>query len=209
MSVIKQSLICVLIAAYLCACTSIPKHVSAPQDDHVRPEDRAAGVGMGGVAGAGAGAYLGVMSGAGVAAPMLLPIFIGAGVVIGGVVGGLDPHLLGIGGHPGGHNQGYNQKEYKVSHILVGTEDESKVIAIELKQGKDFGTIAKEKSIDSGSSQNGGELGWGYIDIYPKPFADAVLNLKKGEISDPVQTKSGWHIIKLEDTRGDYLSPGH
>ena len=129
-------------------------------------------------------------------------------MVIGGVVGGLDPHLVGIEGHNRGHNQGYNQKEYKISHILVGTEDEAKVIATELKQGKDFGKIAKEKSIDSGSSQNAGDLGWGYIDIYPKSFADAVLNLKKGEISEPVQTKSGWHIIKLEDTRGDNLPPG-
>ena len=132
--------------------------------------------------------------------PGLYPISIGLGVVIGGVAGGLDPHLFDVGG--------YNQREYKLSHILVGTEDEAKAIAADLKQGKDFGTIAKEKSIDSGSSENSGELGWGNIDTYPKPFAEAVSNLRKGEISDPVQTKSGWHIIKLEDIRNDKLSPG-
>lgn len=91
--------------------------------------------------------------------------------------------------------------EYKIAHILVGSEDEAMSILPLLKQGNDFGTLAKEKSMDAGSGQIGGELGWTFLDIYPKSFAEAVLSLKKGEISKPVQTKYGWHIIKLENFR--------
>jgi hypothetical protein len=198
MSIIKRGLIYVVIAAHLCACSPIPVHVSAPQDDHVEPGDRAAGAAKGAVA-AGLGAGVGALKVAGPAAPLLLPIVIGI-VVIGGVVGGLYPHQFGVGEYRQ-HGRGYNQKEYKISHILVGTEDEAKAIAADLKQGKDFGTMAKEKSKDSGSSQNGGELGWFYLDVFSNQFVEAARNLKKGEISKPVQTEFGWHIIKLDDVR--------
>ena len=198
MSIIKQSLICVVIAAYLCACASIPEHVSAPQDDHVRSEDRAADVdkraGPGGAV-APAVAAVAVVAGVAVAAPELLPILAGVAEL---------GHGAGVG-RGSGHIQrgrGYNQKEYKISHILVATEDEAKAIAADLNQGKDFGTMAKEKSKDSGSSQNGGELGWLYLDGVSNQFNEAARNLKKGEISKPVKTEFGWHIIKLDDIRG-------
>jgi parvulin-like peptidyl-prolyl isomerase len=94
-----------------------------------------------------------------------------------------------------------HKREYKVSHILLGTEAEANAIAASLSQGDDFRKLAKEKSIDVGTGQNDGELGWAFLDVYPKTFAEAVLNLKKGETSKPVQTKYGWHIIKLDDLR--------
>jgi peptidyl-prolyl cis-trans isomerase C len=92
-------------------------------------------------------------------------------------------------------------KEYKVAHILVGTEDEAKKIEAQLKKGAKFAKLAKEDSKDPGSKNNGGELGWAVPSNFVQPFGDAVLKLSKGKISEPVQTQYGWHIIKLEDTR--------
>jgi peptidyl-prolyl cis-trans isomerase C len=91
-------------------------------------------------------------------------------------------------------------KEYKLSHILVATEDEAKAIAKRLKKEK-FAKVAKEKTKDPGSKDNGGDLGWTVPSNFVQPFGDAVYKLNKGQISDPVQTQYGWHIIKLEDTR--------
>ncbi len=93
-------------------------------------------------------------------------------------------------------------KEYKLSHILVETEDDAKKVAADLKKkGAKFGTIAKSKSKDPGSKDKGGDLDWSVPSGYVQPFAEAILKLKKGEVSSPVQTQFGWHIIKLEDTR--------
>lgn len=91
--------------------------------------------------------------------------------------------------------------EYDAAHILVATEDEAKAIAAEAaKPGADFGKLAEEKSTDN-SAANKGDLGWFTPDQMVKPFADAVSALKKGEISAPVQSQFGWHVIKLLDTR--------
>ena len=92
-------------------------------------------------------------------------------------------------------------KEYKLSHILVGTEDEAKKAAAEVKKGAKFAKVAKAKSMDPGSKDNGGDLGWAVPSNFVQPFGDAVLKLNKGQVSAPVQTQYGWHIIKLEDTR--------
>jgi len=92
--------------------------------------------------------------------------------------------------------------EYKVAHILVASENEARAIATELKKGRRFDKIAKEKSRDPGSSDQGGDLGWAAPHNFVKPFGDAIQTLAKGEISAPVQTQYGWHIIKLEDSRG-------
>jgi peptidyl-prolyl cis-trans isomerase C len=91
-------------------------------------------------------------------------------------------------------------KEYKVSHILVKTEDEAKAVVEQLKNGK-FEDVAIDKSQDPGSSVKGGDLGWASPANFVKPFADALVALGKGKVSDPVQSQFGWHIIKLEDTR--------
>ena len=96
-------------------------------------------------------------------------------------------------------------KEYKVRHILVEKESEAKSIEAKLKKGAKFDKLAESSSKDAGSKGHGGDLGWvpaGNIpNTYVKPFADALMNLTKGQISEPVQTKFGWHIIKLEDVR--------
>ncbi|OIR04252.1 putative parvulin-type peptidyl-prolyl cis-trans isomerase precursor [mine drainage metagenome] len=93
-------------------------------------------------------------------------------------------------------------KEYKLAHILVQTEDEAKKVEAELKKkGAKFAKIAKEHSKDPGSKDNGGDLGWAVPSNFVQPFGEAVVKLNKGEVSAPVQTQYGWHIIKLEDTR--------
>lgn len=91
-------------------------------------------------------------------------------------------------------------KEYKMSHILVATEDEAKAVAKRVKKEK-FAKVAKEKTKDPGSKDNGGNLGWQVPSNFVQPFGEAVAKLNKGQISEPVQTQYGWHIIKLEDTR--------
>ena len=91
--------------------------------------------------------------------------------------------------------------EYQLSHILVDTEDEAKKAEAELKKGAKFAKVAKSVSKDTGSKDKGGDLGWTIPAKFVQPFADAVLKMKKGEVSAPVQTQFGWHIIKLENTR--------
>ena len=92
--------------------------------------------------------------------------------------------------------------EYKVSHILVDKEDDAKAIIADLNKGGDFAKIAKEKSKDPGSKENGGDLDWGPAARYVKPFADAVQSQPKGKISAaPVKTDFGYHIIRVDDVR--------
>ncbi|HHI70109.1 MAG TPA: peptidylprolyl isomerase [Rhodobacteraceae bacterium] len=92
------------------------------------------------------------------------------------------------------------ETEYNASHILVETEDEAKAIKKQLEEGADFAELAKEKSTGP-SGPNGGELGWFSKGMMVKPFEDAVVTMKAGDISDPVQTQFGWHIVKLNETR--------
>jgi peptidyl-prolyl cis-trans isomerase C len=92
-------------------------------------------------------------------------------------------------------------KEYKLSHILVETEEDAKKVAAELKKGAKFSKVAKSKSKDPGSKDNGGDLGWAVPSNFVQPFAEAASKLAKGQVSAPVQTQFGWHVIKLEDTR--------
>lgn len=99
------------------------------------------------------------------------------------------------------------KKEYKTAHILVNTEDEAKAIAAQLKKGGKFDKLAKEKSKDPGSAQHGGDLGWNVPSNFVPPFADAMVSLKKGQVSAPVQSQFGWHIIKLEDVRDLNVPP--
>ncbi|GAB4381803.1 peptidylprolyl isomerase [Albidovulum sp.] len=91
-------------------------------------------------------------------------------------------------------------KEYNASHILVKTEDEARAIIAELEGGADFATLAKEKSTGP-SGPNGGELGWFGPGMMVKPFEDAVVALQPGEISGPVETQFGWHVIRLNEVR--------
>jgi peptidyl-prolyl cis-trans isomerase C len=93
------------------------------------------------------------------------------------------------------------EEEVHARHILVATEDEAKQIEAELKKGADFAALAKEKSKDPSGAQNGGDLGWFTKDQMVPEFADAAFKLDKGQISDPVHTQFGWHVILVEDKR--------
>ncbi|WP_263772365.1 peptidylprolyl isomerase [Propionivibrio soli] len=91
--------------------------------------------------------------------------------------------------------------EYKASHILVASEDEAKSIIEDLKKGTKFDELAK-KSIDPGSKDNGGDLGWASAGNFVKPFSDALTTLEKGKYTEtPVKSEFGYHVIQLEDTR--------
>ena len=100
------------------------------------------------------------------------------------------------------YKKAYGDKEYSARHILVKTESEAKDIIAQLGKGGDFAKIAKEKSLDPGSKEKGGDLGWFSPASMVKPFSDVAINLQKGSIStNPVQTQFRWHVIKLIDTR--------
>lgn len=86
--------------------------------------------------------------------------------------------------------------EVRASHILVKTEQEAKDLFNEIQNGKDFAEIAEEKSLCP-SGQNGGDLGFFGKGMMVKPFEDAAFNLEVGEISQPVETQFGWHLIQL------------
>jgi len=94
-----------------------------------------------------------------------------------------------------------SEPEVHARHILVATEDEAKAIEAQLKGGADFATLAKEKSKDPSGAQNGGDLGWFTKDQMVPEFAEAAFKLDKGQISDPVHTQFGWHIIQVVDKR--------
>lgn len=91
--------------------------------------------------------------------------------------------------------------QIKASHILVKTEDEAKKILEKLKKGGDFAAIAKQSSIDPGSAKNGGDLGYFSSGQMVPEFESAALKLNPGEISEPVKTKFGYHIIKVTDKK--------
>lgn len=92
------------------------------------------------------------------------------------------------------------EAEFDASHILVETQEEAKAIVAELRAGADFAETAKAKSTGP-SGPRGGALGWfGPGQMVPE-FEAAVIALKPGEVSDPVQTQFGWHVIKLNDSR--------
>lgn len=94
------------------------------------------------------------------------------------------------------------QDEIRASHILVESEDEANAIKTELDGGADFAAIAQEKSIDPGSGANGGDLGFFSQGMMVQPFEEAAFALANpGDVSEPVQSQFGWHIIKLGERR--------
>ena len=92
-------------------------------------------------------------------------------------------------------------EEARARHILVPTENEAKDIAARLKKGEDFAKLAAELSKDPGSGKQGGDLGYFTKDRMVKEFSEAAFALKPGEVSAPVKSQFGWHVIKLEDKR--------
>jgi len=90
----------------------------------------------------------------------------------------------------------------KASHILVADEAAAKKIEKQLKEDpKKFAAIAKKESTDSATAAKGGELGWFGPNEMVEEFTNAAYDMKKGEISKPIKSSFGYHIIKLEDTK--------
>lgn len=87
--------------------------------------------------------------------------------------------------------------EVRASHILVKSEDEAKSLLEEIRAGKSFAEAAEEVSLCP-SGQNGGDLGFFGRGMMVKPFEDAAFSMENiGEVSEPVQTQFGWHLIQL------------
>jgi len=99
-----------------------------------------------------------------------------------------------------------DEQEVHARHILVATEDEAKAVLAELKKGKDFAELAKEKSKDPGAAQ-GGDLGYFGKDQMVPEFAEVAFKLDKGQLSEPVKSQFGWHIIRVEDKRKKEVPP--
>jgi peptidyl-prolyl cis-trans isomerase C len=99
------------------------------------------------------------------------------------------------------------QDEVHARHILVKTEAEAKDIKAQLDKGAKFEDLAKAKSTDTGSAANGGDLGFFGKGQMVKPFEDAAFALQPGQVSEPVQSQFGWHIIKVEEKRKTQPAP--
>ena len=98
--------------------------------------------------------------------------------------------------------------EYRARHILVEKEDDAKGLIAQIKGGASFEELAKKNSKDPGSGQNGGDLDFANPGSYVPEFSQALVKLKKGEMTDsPVKSQFGFHIIKLEDTREAKFPP--
>lgn len=95
------------------------------------------------------------------------------------------------------------KKEYQIAHIVIKNQEEAEKILAELKSKKapKFSELAKKYSLEQQSASNGGELGFVLEDNINKEIVDQLINLKKDEVSQPIQTKLGWHIVKLIDYR--------
>ncbi len=91
--------------------------------------------------------------------------------------------------------------QIRASHILVKTEEEANSILSELKKGSDFARLAQSRSIDTGSAKNGGDLGYFSRGQMVPEFEDAAFKLKVGEVSRPVKTQYGYHIIKVTEKK--------
>ena len=98
--------------------------------------------------------------------------------------------------------------EYRARHILVEKEDEAKALIKQIQEGGNFEELAKKNSKDPGSGANGGDLDFASASSYVPEFSQALVKLKKGEMTqEPVKSQFGYHIIKLEDTRDAQFPP--
>jgi peptidyl-prolyl cis-trans isomerase C len=93
------------------------------------------------------------------------------------------------------------EPEARARHILVETEDEAKKAVARVKGGEDFGKVAGDVSKDPGSKTDGGDLGFFTKERMVAPFAEAAFKLEPGQVSEPVKSQFGWHVIKLEEKR--------
>ncbi len=106
-----------------------------------------------------------------------------------------------------------HRKEFEIpenvnaSHILVKTEEEAREIKKQLDTGADFAELAKQKSLDTTNKNDGGKLGFFMRGAMLPPFEETAFKLKPGQISDPVKTNFGWHIIKVLEVRPRSIMP--
>ncbi|HXG07467.1 MAG TPA: peptidylprolyl isomerase [Nitrososphaera sp.] len=87
----------------------------------------------------------------------------------------------------------------KCSHILVQKHSEAIAVLERLQKGESFANLAKELSLDRGSAKRGGDLGYFGRGVMVKPFEEAAFKLDRGQVSEPVKTEFGYHIIKRLD----------
>jgi peptidyl-prolyl cis-trans isomerase C len=98
--------------------------------------------------------------------------------------------------------------EYRARHILVEKEEDAKALIAQIKGGASFEELAKKNSKDPGSGANGGDLDFAAAGSYVPEFSQAMVKLKKGEMTqEPVKTQFGYHIIRLDDTRDAQFPP--
>jgi peptidyl-prolyl cis-trans isomerase C len=93
------------------------------------------------------------------------------------------------------------EEEVRARHILVDSKDKAREIYEKIAHGSDFAQLARENSKDPGSKDQGGELGFFTRGQMVPQFEEAAFKLKKGEVSDPVESQFGWHIIRVDDRR--------
>ncbi len=100
-----------------------------------------------------------------------------------------------------------DKEERKIKHILVETENEIERVRRAVVRSKNFEKSAKSNSIDTASGENGGDIGYVLKEELVPEFGEVAFVLKVGEVSKPVQTQYGWHIIKVEDIRKAQFLP--
>lgn len=132
------------------------------------------------------------------------------GDVVGPIRSGVGFHILKVNDLRG-QSQSISVTEVHARHILlrpspIMTDDQARMkleqIAADIKSGKtSFAAAAREFSQDPGSANQGGDMGWSSPDVYDPAFRDALMKLQKGQISAPVHSSFGWHLIELMDTR--------
>lgn len=132
------------------------------------------------------------------------------GDVLGPIRSGVGFHILKVNDLRG-QSQSISVTEVHARHILlkpspIMSDDQARVkieqIAADIKSGKvSFADAAKQFSQDPGSANQGGDLGWAAVDIYDPAFRDALMKLNRGQVSAPVHSSFGWHLIELLDTR--------
>lgn len=123
-----------------------------------------------------------------------------AGEVIDGVMGGAVSDADLQAAYDEGYADAAPGTEYRAAHILVETRETAEELVAQLADGTEFATLAREHSIGP-SGPGGGDLGWFSEGVMVEPFFEAVAVLDPGEVSEPVRTQFGWHVIKLHETR--------
>ena len=132
------------------------------------------------------------------------------GDIVGPIRSGVGFHILKVNDLRG-ESQNISVTEVHARHILlkpspVLTDAQARQkleqVAADIQSGKtDFSSAAKQLSDDPGSANQGGDLGWTSAEVYDPAFRDALLKLNKGQLSQPVHSSFGWHLIQLMDTR--------